>query len=63
MTRFALVDQALPQHAVAARDELHDRLVGLDFGEHVAALHGVAFVLQPFDEAPFFHRRRERLHE
>ncbi len=62
-SRVAFVDEALAQHAVAARDELHDRLVRLDLGEHVAVLHGVAFVLQPFDEAPLFHRGGERLHE
>ena len=61
--RLTFVDEALAQHAGAARDELHDRLVRLHLGEDVAVLHGVAFVLQPFDEAPLFHRGRERLHE
>ncbi len=50
-------EQALPQHAVAARDEFHDRLVGLYLGERLAALHRVAFVLEPLDEAAFLHRR------
>ena len=58
-----LGDEPLAQHAVAARDELHDRLVGLDFGEDVAALHGVALVLVPLHQAPLFHRRRERFHQ
>jgi hypothetical protein len=61
--RLAFADQSLAQDAVAAGDELHDRLVGFDFGERIAALHDVAFVLQPLHEAPFFHRRRERFHE
>ena len=34
--RLALRDELLPQHAIGARDELHDRLVGLDLGERVA---------------------------
>ena len=42
--------------------ELHHRLVGLDFGEHVTGFYLVALVLQPFHEASFLHRRRERLH-
>ena len=42
--RGALADEALAQHTVAARDELHHRLVGLDLGEDVALLHRVALV-------------------
>src|SRR5262249_15951590 len=61
--RFALTDETLSEDAVATRDELHDRLVSLDFGEAVARLHGVAFVLPPFHPASLLHRGRERLHE
>src|SRR5204862_8195986 len=50
---IALADEALAQHAVAARDDLHDGLVGFHLGDRLAVLHGVALVLQPFDEAPF----------
>ena len=60
--RRVLGHEARTQHAVATRDELHDRLVRLDFREHVAALHDVALVLVPFHQAPLFHGRRERFH-
>ena len=62
-SRFAFAHEPLAQHAVAARDELHDGFVGLDLSERLATLHRVALVLQPFDEAPLFHRGRKRLHE
>jgi hypothetical protein len=58
-----LVDQPLAQHAIAARDELHDRLVGLDLTDRLAALDDVALVLEPLDEASLLHRRGECLHE
>jgi hypothetical protein len=45
-----------------ARDQLHRRLVRLDLGEDVALADLVALVLQPPDELPLLHRRRERLH-
>src|SRR5262249_5219256 len=59
----ALGDQPLAQHAFAARGELHHGLVGFDFGEDVAALDGVALVLEPLHEAAFFHRGAQGLHE
>ena len=31
--------------------------------KRLAAFHGVALVLEPFHQAPFFHRGRERFHE
>ena len=46
----------------AAGDELHDGFVRFDFRDRFARLHGVADVLQPLHQAPFFHGRRERLH-
>ena len=61
--RITLADQTLSEHAITARNELHDRLVGFDLGEWLAALDGVTFVLQPFHQAPLFHRWRERFHE
>src|SRR5689334_25131418 len=48
----ALVDQALAQDAVAAGDELHDRLVRLDFGERFTALDRVASVLSHLTRRP-----------
>jgi hypothetical protein len=59
---ITFVCESLSQHAFAARYELHDCLIGLDFSQHVASGDGVALVLVPLDEAAFFHRRRERLH-
>lgn len=54
--------ESLAQYPIATGNKFHHRLVGLDFSEHVAGLHGVALVLQPFDEPALFHRWRERLH-
>src|SRR4051794_14789743 len=59
---LVLRQQSLAQHAFAARDELHDRLIRLDLGERLAVLDLVAFVLEPLHEATLLHRRRERLH-
>src|SRR5205814_5320445 len=56
------VGEPLAQDAIAARNELHHRFVGLDLGQYIARFDLVAFVLVPLDEAAFFHRRRERLH-
>ena len=60
--RLALGEEPLAQHAVGARDELHHGLVGLDLGEHVARLHGVALVPDPLHEAPLLHGGGEGLH-
>jgi hypothetical protein len=58
----ALAEHALPEHTVGARHELHDRLVGLDLGDRLAALHGVALVLQPLHEAALLHGGGEGFH-
>ena len=42
---------------------LHGGLVGLDFGEHIARLHLIAFLLVPLGEVALGHRRRERRHQ
>jgi hypothetical protein len=62
-TGVTFADEALAKNPVAACDELHDCLVGLDFGQRIAALDGVALILEPLDQAPFFHRGRKRFHE
>jgi hypothetical protein len=62
-TRVALIHETLAQHALTARHELHDRLVGLDFREHVTVLDLLALVLEPLYQSALFHGRRERFHE
>jgi hypothetical protein len=48
--------------AVKERLELHRRLVGFDFRQHVAGLHDVAFLLQPLDQRPHGHGVAEFRH-
>ena len=60
--RLTFAGDDLADHAIAARDDLHHRLVRLHLGEHVALRDLLALLLRPFDEAPLFHRGRERLH-
>jgi hypothetical protein len=60
--RFPVADELFPHNTGAPGDQLHDRLVRLDFGEHVTAGDGISLVLRPLDEPPLLHRRGERLH-
>ncbi len=53
----------LPSGALVDRLDLHGRLVGLDLGDHVAGLDGVALLLQPLGEVALLHGRRERGHQ
>ena len=53
----------LGEHALIDRLDLHRRLVGLDLGDHIAGLDGVALLLQPFGEIALLHRGREGGHE
>ena len=46
------------QLALGDRLDLHGRLVGLDLGQHVAGLDGVAFLLVPFRQLAVGHGRR-----
>jgi hypothetical protein len=50
------------QHAAHPSDQLHDGLVGLDLGQHVARSDLLAFLFLPLDEATLFHCGRECLH-
>jgi len=50
-------------HAVIDGLILHRRLVGLDFGDHIAGLDRVALFLMPLCEVALLHRGRERRHE
>jgi hypothetical protein len=58
----ALGDQDRGNRAFIHGFEFHRRLVGLDLGEDVAGLHGVAFLDQPLGEGALFHRGRQRRH-
>ncbi len=49
--------------ALIRRLDLHGRLVGLDLGNDVTGLDGVAFLLQPFGEVALLHRGRQRGHQ
>jgi hypothetical protein len=62
-TLGALIDQDLADDALVDGFDLHGRLVGLDFGDHVAGGHAVAFLFQPFGQIALFHRRGERRHQ
>jgi hypothetical protein len=50
------------QRSTSPGDKLHDGLVGLHLGEHVADDDGIALLLLPFDQAPLFHGGREGFH-
>ena len=53
----------LPRDLHEALDVLEkDEVVTGALGEHIAGFDGISLVFQPFHEAPFFHRRRKRLH-
>src|SRR5581483_7858791 len=52
-------DQDAAQDARGGRLDLHVRLVGLDFEEHLALRDVVAFLLVPRDEAALVHRQPE----
>jgi hypothetical protein len=52
----------LEQHAIRSGHQLHDRLVGLDLGQHVALGHLLALFFLPLDQPTLFHGRGERLH-
>ena len=43
--------------------DFHRRLVGLDFGDHVAGLDLVALFLEPLRKVALLHRRRQRGHQ
>src|SRR5690606_10209929 len=58
----ALGDEMLAHHAGTAGDKLHRGLVGLHLRQDVALVDGLAFLLQPGDQASLLHRRRERFH-
>jgi hypothetical protein len=53
----------LAEHTLPAGLQLHDRLVGLDLGEHVAVADLVPLVFQPGQDLALLHRRGERFHE
>ena len=59
----ALGDQDLLDLAAIDAFDFHRRLVGLDLGQHVAGLDGVADLDQPFGEFALFHGGRERGHQ
>ena len=50
-------------HALVDGFHLHGRLVGLDLGDHVAALDRVADLHVPFGERPLLHGGRQRRHQ
>jgi hypothetical protein len=53
----------LADHALVHGLEFHRGLVGLDLGEDVARVHGVAFLDQPFGERAVLHGGAERGHQ
>jgi hypothetical protein len=53
----------LAERALVDGLDLHRRLVGLDLGDDVAGLDGLAFLLQPFGEVALLHGRRQRRHQ
>ena len=55
--------QNLAERAFVDRLHFHGGLVGLDLGDHVAGLDGVAFLLEPLGEVALLHRGRQRGHE
>ena len=59
---------ALRHHDLGKRAVLdglifHRGFVGLDFGDDIARLDLVAFLLQPARQIALLHRRRQRRHE
>ena len=59
----ALGHDDLAQHALVDRFDLHRRLVGLDLGDDVPGLNGIALVLEPFGEVSLGHGRRQCRHQ
>ena len=59
----AIGDQDLAQHAFVDRLDLHRCLVGLDLGDHVTGLDGLAFLLQPARQRALGHCGRKRRHQ
>ena len=55
--------QNFAERAVVDRLDLHGRLVGLDLGDDIAGLDGVALLLEPLGEVALLHGRRQRGHE
>ena len=53
----------LPIRPLVDRLDLHRRLVGLDLGDHVARLDGVALLLEPLGEVADLHGRRQGGHQ
>ena len=51
------------EHAFVDRLDLHGRLVGFDFGQHITRLDWVAHLFQPTREVAFFHSRRQGWHK
>ena len=62
-TLRALRHDDLRQHPLVGGLQLHDRLVRLDLGDHVAGVHLLAFLLQPAGDLALGHGGRERRHE
>ena len=56
-------DEDLGEDSLVDRLDLHGRLVGFDFGQHVAGLDLVAFFFQPFGQFALFHGGRQGGHE
>jgi hypothetical protein len=61
--RGAGLHNVLEQGAAGASHQLHDRFVGLNLRQHVTYRNGLAFLLLPFDQAPFLHGRGEGFHD
>jgi hypothetical protein len=59
----AFGNQDLADAAFIDRLEFHGGLVGLDFGENVAGLDGVAFLHQPAGKLALFHGGRQSGHQ
>ena len=58
-----LPDHDLAQNASAKGLDLHVGLVRLDLRDDVTALDSIAFLLEPLDDLPRFHRVAELGHE
>ena len=59
----AFGDQQLRHLALVDRLHLHGGLVGLDLGDDVAGLDGLAFLDQPLGELALLHGGRQRGHQ
>src|SRR5207245_3222664 len=59
--RDALLDDDV-EHAVGLRLEVERGLVGLDLGDHLTFLDGLAALLLPFDDRALLHRVGELRH-